>query len=725
MIYTRRDLGGGAVSTELTYPRTQSEVYQNVYDVRKVQTINENTPFTSKIGENFVQIIPTEALGANTPEDFRQSIYSGTVGEEPIPRGDVIDLSGVNQIGATEQLISGRYQVQNPKGTISGAMTFGSQEYISNVKIAEDIKFGRWYSGLSDQDKWLFEAEVIAGTTLLTLPLAGAGISMLPRALQLGVAYGSSAYMSYDIIQGTSKEGIGYLGKPQFVIGVPLSIVGGYVGSKLASRYGLAGSFGRSEVVRPTQTITGVRELGDNTGIFRGNVEVKYGLGGGLKGVKANVVENYDVILYGEDLKVPFARVVNLPSARSPIAVAQTGKVDVLILGGTRTTTTRNLFGSWSKVSTSPISPSQSNLLLFNQAEGIAEFPSFTAKAKYSEIASPDLNTKFYGRSLSLSTDNFEASLGISREISGKFDIRTVSLGASATVPAQEPIAPSPFKPTFTPPKSNVYVGLGDLSNQPISPKGLNSALGFKELKAIPLTSSDKSFITSLKGSSLQVQQPVLTKTEAVGTLQAGSFARPSSVSRTSVFDFMPKLTLPSFKTGQQQVFNQGQIFKQSQGQIHEPVQILRLGGQQKERGFVMPPRMKMFTRDRSEGQILVGGQIDVFKDEERVEQMVALRTDVVSLQKQKTPPSPFTVGTNPKIPKIPPPKIFLPFPNLSISLGASNLRGFSRGFKSQYKPTLVAKEFKIYGKEPKFITGLEIRPMLRSSRKKKSRRGR
>jgi len=544
-------------------------------------------------------------------------------------------------------------------------MSFGSQEFRENVKLAEDIKFQRWYGSLSDQEKWNFQAEVIAGTTLLTLPLGSAGIAMLPRAAQLGLAYGSSTYLSYDIVKGTSEEGIGYLGKPEFVVGLPLSIGAGALGFKLASRAGLSGALGSPEVVRPTQSITGVREIGDN--IFRGNVEVKYGLGGGLRGVRAKVVENYDVILYGEKFKTPMVKIVNLPSAKQPGFVLQTSRVDVLILGGSRTTTTRNFLGSWSKVKVSPISPSQNNLVLFNQAEGTAEFPEFTAKAQYSEFTSPKLDNRLFGKSLSFSTDRFETSLGLSREISGKFDIRAVSLGAGVNLPAQEPIVPSRFKPTFSVPKSNVYLGLGDLSNQPLTPKTLGLALGQTPVKAIPLTSSDKSFIGSLKGSTGQVQQSVFTKQEAVGTLQAGSFARPSSVSRTSVFDFMPRISLPSLKTGRsasQQTFS-----LDSPITIEEPVVTTK-----RKSSIFAVPNIKLIQKTKQRNDLFpIETQIQIPAQKQRNDQILAVGTGLKVTQRQRTVEVPFAFGGSPLIPKIPPIKIPLPFPSLSLSLKEAN----------------------------------------------------
>jgi len=723
MVYRNRDLGGGAYSSELTYPRTKEEVYGNIYDVRKTQTINEDTPFTTKVGQNFVQIIPSEALiehkgqvvplgSVYKPEDLRQDVFTGKIGQAPDFSN--IDMRGANQNAITESLITGGYQVQNPKGTISGAMSFGSQEYRESVKFVEDVKFQRWYGSLSDQEKWNFEAKVVVGTALLTMPVFGAGLATLPRAIQLGVAYGSSAYMSYDIVRGTSQEGIGYLGKPEFVIGVPLSIAGGYIGFKFAQQAGIAGAFGRPEVVRPTQEITGVREIGDN--IFRGNVEVKYGLGGGLRGTKQLVIEKYDVILSGEKFQTPMARLANFPTLKSPVAIAQTGRLDVLVLGGSRTVTSRNFLGAWSKVTKSPISPSQSNLVLFNQAEGTAELPTFTAKAQYAEIASPNLKTKLFGKSLSFSTAKGEATLGLSREIAGKFDIRTVSLGAGVNLPASEPIIPSRFKPTFSVPKSNVYLGLGDLSNQPLTPKTLGLALGQTPVKAIPLTTSDKSFIGSLKGSTGQVQQSVLTKTEAIGTLQAGSFARPSSVSRTSVFDFMPKMTLPSFKTGR----SVSQFSLGSPITIEEPVVTTK----RKSSIFSVPNLNIKFAQQTKQRNELfpMEAQIQIPATKQRNDQILALGTGLKLAQKQRTAEG-FSFGGGVAIPKIPPIKIPIGFPSLSISLGGGKLGSVFKGMKTQYQPTLIAKEFKIFGKQPKFITGLEVRPMLRSSRKKKSRR--
>jgi hypothetical protein len=55
--------------------------------------------------------------------------------------------------------------------------------------------------------------------------------------------------------------------------------------------------------------------------------------------------------------------------------------------------------------------------------------------------------------------------------------------------------------------------------------------------------------------------------------------------------------------------------------------------------------------------------------------------------------------------------------------LGRSKKRIKGRKQPRKYAPTLVARTFRIRGKKPKRITGLEIRPIVKKSRKKKKRR--
>ncbi len=738
MIYRRRELGAGMITEELTYPRTKEEVYKGVYDVYETKTISETTPFTKREGANFVQIIPSGALiehegqvvplsSVYTPDDLRQSIYTAKIGQEPsvMPSGTVIDITGAAQSQTTEELILGRYQVQKPGATQTEAMSFGSMEYVQSVKYAKDVEFHRWYESLTPSQRWEFEAQVIAGTTLLTLPLASTGVAMLPRVAQLGLAYGSSVWLSYDIIKGTEREGLNYLTRPQFVVGIPVAVASGWIGFKLASRYGLVGALNiKPETVKATQSVVGIEEVGGKgTGIVKVQVKTDYSLGGGWRGQKMKISEISNKILFGEDLRPPYIRKMSLPEKLSfggkfsEGYVTTTGRVSVLDLGGTRTITTKGILGG-TKVRTEniPIQPSE-EFALFNQAEGIAHFPTFKAQAKYSEFGSTDLTRSVYGRVISLSTDKVSVSYGVSRELIGRqYDIYTKSIGATINVP-ETPYVPPKFTPTITTPKSTTYIGIGDLSNQPLSTKAFNQAIGIKPTKAVSLIASDKSFIKSLRagttqGATTTTQQPTLTVAQAKATIHTRSFAQPTTVSRTASFDYMSKIISPPVKVAQQRV---------SEFPAMSPLSAVSV--KQKQFKFALPTlSFKPAQRQRrEEGLFPLTTQIQLPETSQKKANLLASTSALKTIQKTRPTAVPFSFP--PAFPVIKPPTIKLPFPSLSLKLRGDKFKAMFKGFRSIYQPTLYAKEFKIFGKQPKIITGMEVfRPMLRSSRKKKSK---